>query len=254
MVSRFRVLMVCLGASLVLSAFGVGVAQAARPIQPHFTVKGGETLKSNLTIEANLGRSRMWSTSLGVVFRCEKDHAEGAIEPNGRAKGKPNYSECKAFAAKENATTKQIEEGEELTACTVTVATTLQIQRLGWSISLPFILILFEPASGTEFGTITVTGATCIAKGTFAVEGAVVGLVPRFNTESVAGAVLLNTINEGGKVVQEAKEFVVEEKGVKVEKKGIELTVGGKQAALEEGGEVERIREGGVRGLAGGRE
>jgi hypothetical protein len=251
MLSRFKILLGCLGALFALSVIGVGVAQAARPVQPHFTVNGGETLSTHLTIEDNSTRGRLWSTELGVVIRCEKDRSEGLIEPRGRGtENKVTYSECKLFATKENAATKQIEEGEELTKCVVgtegTLVTKLLKARVVWSKGSPTLLLLaFEPETGNIFINIVISGTGCLAAGTDPVEGSVLGLIPRSNVELIATPILFNTINENKKVVQEAKEFEVEESaGVeRVVKTGLELTLAGKPSALETGDQIERVRE-----------
>jgi hypothetical protein len=252
--SGFKGLTGCLGALLVLSAIVAGAAQAARPIQPHFTTNGGETLKSNLTIEANIGRSRLWGVELGTVIRCEKGSALGAIEPKGRGIGTASYSECKVFATKENITTKQIEEGEEFTGCKIeNIITKPMRYRVVWSkTTIPLALLAMKPASGTEFASISISGSSCLAKGIYVATGSMLSLIPRLNVESVVtGALLSNTINENGKVVQEATAYEVEEGGIKEEVTGLELRLSEKPASLEEVGQLERIRGAGSRGLAG---
>ncbi len=252
MTSRFKVLMGCLSALLALSALGVGVAQAARPVQPQFIslqsgLKGGETLKSNVTIEDVSARTRLWSPTLGIVIRCERDSSEGHLEPKGRDTGVVRYKECKVFDTKENTTSKQFEEAEELTGCSVTepIETALLKSRLVWAKGSNVLLTLYQPASGTLFVTIKITGTACLAKGEDKVEGTVLGqnFAPRFNVESTANFTLFGVKNGGSTVTQEATEFEVEEGGT-LESGKDELTLAGKPTALEGGDQTERIREG----------
>ncbi len=207
--------MVSFSALLALGAIGVGMAQAASPIQPQYTSSRngviGETIKSNVTIEDVSARTRLWSTELSLVIRCEKDSSEGFLEPNGRDSGTVSYTECKVFGVKENAVA-QIEEGEEL-KCTVAepIKTASLSSRLVWAKGSPVLLVLYQPKAGigTAFVTIKLTGASCLPKGEYEVKGALLGLAPRFNEEWIEGPVLFNTVNANKKVVQQAKEFEV---------------------------------------------
>jgi hypothetical protein len=59
----------------------------------------------------------LWQVVLATVIRCEKSASTGFIEPKGRDSGSITYSGCKIFIAKENATAKQWDEGEENSSC-----------------------------------------------------------------------------------------------------------------------------------------
>jgi hypothetical protein len=271
MTSKIKVLMGCLGALLALSALGVGVAQAAQPRQPQFTTERagvtGETIKSNLTIEDVSARTRLWSTALGVVIRCEKDESEGFLEPNGRNTGTVTYRECKLFTIKENAA-KQLEEGEDLSAkCKVKepITTVPLTSRLVWQKGGTRLLILYGPKSGTEFVKIVIeqiSGCNALLVSTFPVSGSVLAWAPRFNEEWIAGFALFNTLNGNKEVVQAAKEWEVKEVSpttAALETGSAELTLGAsKKAALEGVDQTERVREGSgataKRGLWGIRE
>jgi hypothetical protein len=256
MTSKIKVMLGCLGALLAMGVLGVGVAQAASPIQPQFISNNGETIKSNLTVEDYGARTRLWDKELGTVIRCEKATSEGTIGTKGRGTGKVSYSgECKVFAATENATTKQVEEGEALSACAVTepIVTESLKTRLVWakgssgSKSSPTnLLVLYEPASGTTFVGIVITGSSCVIKGTDKVEGTQLGaaLAPKANAESTTLLVLFSVLNASSNVLPECKEWEVQEPGGSLESGTAEIKFDGKPAALEGFDQTERVREG----------
>jgi len=255
MTSRFKVLIGCLSAVMALSAIGVGVAQAARPVQPQFQ-RNGVTIGEGFKVEASSQRSRLWASTAGTVIRCEKDEATGTIGDSGLDNAEVTYKECKLFTAVEN-TQKQFEEGEEIAGCVVGEAgsiTTKPIRtHLVWLEGGSEVYDLYLPNEGTTFVEISF-GASC---GVFKnlklpVTGSVLGRVPRINQEAIAGVQLFEVLNENGKVLQHATKWEVEQRrSGKVEKGTAELKLGEKVAALEGIEQIELVRVGNKRGLLG---
>lgn len=193
MTSKFRVVVACFGAVLALGVFGVGVAQAARPVQPQWISNGG-TIKSNISVEFTSSVSRLWAPGLSnVVIVCLKDEGIALLKPGGVTEvDKLVFRSCKLAEVKENATTKKAEEGPEIATCgvkneggtlgTIEVPTPIK-DRLVWSRgSGPRVLDLFTPSAGKTFVKLVFekSGTSACALATsFEVEGEQLGLIPR---------------------------------------------------------------------------
>jgi hypothetical protein len=254
MTSRFKILMVCLGAIMALSAAGVGVAQAARPRQPYFIHNSGETLQSNISIEDSSQQSRLWNKELGTVIRCEKDISEGTLGPQGVDNGRINYKECKIFTIKENSD-KQFEEGEELVSCAVLggeITTQTVKSHLVWAKGENKIRELFSPQMGALFVTISIRNGTTKCplgeKLELEVTGSVLGQVWRWRTgpafeEAIMGYVTFDVKNENADVRQLDREWEVkQEPGGALESGTAELKINNKPSALESIEQVELQR------------
>jgi hypothetical protein len=265
MTSRFKVLMVCLGAFVALSVAGVGVAQAARPAQPRFITNSGETLQSNLSIEDSSQRSRLWSVSLGAVVRCEKDESEGTIGPKGLDNEQVVYRECKLFSIVENSD-KQHEEGEEIPGCEVgspagVIATAPIKSHLVWAKGENKMRDLFEPVTGTVFTKILIKKVGALACPTGAevslpVEGSVLGQIWRWRTgaafeEATMGYLTFDVKNEGGEVRQLDREWEVKQENGEEKSGTAELEFDGKHSGLESIEQIEIQKPGKTRKLWG---
>jgi hypothetical protein len=269
MISKLKVLMICLGAMLALSAVWVGAAQAARPVQPMFTVAAGtgccETIKASVTIEVQSDRSRLWSTGLGTVITCNRDinTINSALEPEGKDKGEDSFKECQVFSAAKNETTKQFEEGEVNAGCVVRsegapigeINTNKLKSKLVWNEGRNEVLVLYEPAEGTVFTTIKIekaAGKECLFSGTYKVEGGVLAFAARYggvnsinrNEEGIMGDQLFEVKNENGAVTQLYKNYEVQAvTGGAVTKASVELKLASFQSALESTEQFERPTE-----------
>jgi hypothetical protein len=226
MTSRFKVLMVCLGALMALSAVGAGVAQAAQPLQPQFT-REGKTISAQFTIRDSSQQSRLWAVALGTVIRCEKDESDGTIGPKGLDNARIFYRECRVSSIKENAATKQFEEVEELAGCEVGVngeIRTNQIQsHLVWEKGANKIRSLYTPFVGALFAEFTIkkiAGSELPCTGvTLKVEGSVLGQVWRYRKgilslpteEATMGYTTFDTKNENSEVRQLDREWEVKQ-------------------------------------------
>jgi len=259
MTSKFKVLMVSLGALLAFSMVGVGVARAGQPIQPLFTSAGatgvvGETVKSALTIEDQSGASRLWSTNKEIVITCQRSTSLGKIEPNGQASAAVLYKECAVYPAAKNSS-KQWQEGKQL-ECTIKnlnpeLAKENEIQtkplrsKLVWGKAgtegAGKVFDQYEPEGSSLFAEFEFKGAGCILKAIkIKVIGTVLGLVPRTDQEGVVGANHFEVINPGtfGEVRQHFTQWECQAPGASTQEAGTDellLVEGTKftQSALE---------------------
>jgi hypothetical protein len=266
--SEFRVIrMACVGALMVLCAAGSGVAEAARPEQPQFTSSGssgaaGETIKSSLTVEDESGLSRLWSPSKSIVVACNRSTSTGVLEAKGKGSSEVTYKECGVFSTSEN-TAKQLEEGESLSGCAVKSKGAAEHEikskplkaRLVWgkeeTAYADEIFARYEPKEGTTLIEIEITGESCLAKGTYKVEGSVLARVLKADQEDVMGVQLAEALNEDGEAKQQVKDYEVEEAGGSKESGTAELKLGGEPAVLESADQVELSRTKNKRALYG---
>jgi len=261
MTSKFKVLMVSLGALLALSVVGVGVARAGQPIQPLFTSAGatgvvGETVRSALTIEDQSGASRLWNTNKELVITCQRSTGVGEIEPNGRDSGTVLYRECAAYPAVKNGAG-QWQEGKQLECSIKDLNPTLEKEneiqtrplrsRLVWGKAgtegAGKVFDQYEPEGGptSTFVEFEFKGAGCLLKGIkLKVIGTVLGLVTRIDQEGLIGANLFEVINPGtfSEVRQHFTQWEYQEPGAGKQEKGTDellLVEGSKftQGALE---------------------
>jgi len=248
--SRFRVLAVCLGVAMALSAAGAGVANAARPVQPQFA-RNGVTISTQFTIEIHSHVTRLWQPSLGQVFRCAFDEGQATIDPRGLDEGEQHLYGCVEFFIVDNTTTKQLEEGEEASKCTIHNG---QIQiffrsHLVWrkGVDIPADLLLPQSGKLAEF---EIEGATCTSAGKYEVTGSVLAQIGRFGQDGGFGAFIFDTNNSNNEIKQLANEWEVEEKGVK-ETGTAEPKVGTSPEILEGVEQWELERQNNRRGLLG---
>jgi hypothetical protein len=220
MTSRFKVLVICFGAAMALSALMAGVAQAARPVQPQFTING-ETIKSNITVEVRTHGSRLWV--LGVyLITCRRDEVTAVLEPRGLSKSKITLNECSLHIINVNSDNKH-EEGEEFSrTCGVSNPIVLppMRSRLVWAEGKNDVLTLVEPEEGTSFifWEIIKTEGTCLITGTDGLEGAALSWDPRFSTaaineEAIMNVQLFENKDEGNAVKQRFTKWEVEQAG-----------------------------------------
>jgi len=261
MTSKFKVLMVSLGALLAFGTVGAGVAQAGQPIQPLISSAGatgvvGETVKSALTIEDQSDASRLWNTNKEIVITCQRSTSLGKIEPNGRDTGVVLYKECAVYPAAKN-TAKQWQEGKQL-ECEIEnlnpkttnkneIMTRPLKSRLVWGKAgtegAGKVFDQFEPENGAAgvFVEFEFKGAGCLFKGIkLKVIGTVLGWVPTTDQEGLIGANLFEVINPGtfGEVRQHYTQWEVQEPGATKQESGTDellLAEGTKftQGALE---------------------
>jgi hypothetical protein len=250
MVSRFKVLTVCLGALMALSAVGAGVARAAQPLQPQFT-REGKTISSQYTIRDSSQQTRMWASSLGTVIRCEKDESNGTIGPKGLGNGRIFYRECRVSTVKENATTNQSEEFEEMPGCEVgingEIRTTQGQTHLVWEKGVNRIRALLTPFVGTVFTELSIkkiagSELPCTTV-TLKVEGSELGQVWRYRKgilslpteEATIGYLMFDTKNESSEVRQLDREWEVKQtEGEAVKTGTAELILSGAKTVAQE--------------------
>jgi hypothetical protein len=270
MTSKFKVLLVCVGAVVALSAVGAGSAQALRPTQPQWTVNGA-TLKSAITVEFSSLTTRIWVIGLSAVIVCLHDEGIVLLEPGGLDKiDRFIHTGCSLHLIHRNAQGK-LEEETETAACTISSAgaptgeiiLTAGIKtHLVWSTGVtPLVLDLTEPAGGSSgtFVTIEVgnaTGKTCLEKANLEVKGSYLTWLPRFSPanayeEWIMGDELLETLNEKETVRQRFTKYEFNTSGALTAEPTITRGETKEPIAFESTEQVERPVENKLRGTFG---
>jgi hypothetical protein len=246
--SKGRIVLAVFVAVIASSAVVAGAAQA----EPTYHHEGAAITKA-FNVRYSSGKwTRMWVTSDLAMIRCENVSGTGTITTKGEGTAELAYTGCKIVEAKENATTKQWEEGEIFTTCSVKSAGAeageLKVKSLKSK-------LVYRPGNETELLALLeaetqpwvateITGASCSLKGTVKIEGAVLSSVVA-NEEAIKGSTPFETTNKGT-IKQRFRKY--ELNGAEAE---AELTFNAKSMPYESTEQVELEPVGGLRGLFG---
>ena len=226
---RVKLFGLALVAMFALSATAVAVAQATEG--PYYSVKdGANKLEAGETREVKASAKEKFvlnTPAAGTTIECTGTSLGAGALIYGSTNANPGtskeviiYTGCSAKG--------KLVEGCEIENKTITTNTVKNI--LGYAnASREGLLILFAPASGTNFVTVKFTG-TCEVK-TTPVSGTAVGEAEDMSKEGEAGATTVNTIKfttakktifyeEGGtlkSVKAELKAFTLDESTIKGE-------------------------------------
>jgi hypothetical protein len=187
--SRFKVAVFGLLAVLAVSALGASSAFATNGKYGGFT--------GTATISGSGGEQILESViaSQKVEIKCASNSGTGELEAaNGAGSGTLEFATCKLFLV--NATTHV---AEESTVCTVANPVAKISSQLEAVTTLEKL-----KASGTNFTEIKITGASCVAKGTFAVTGEVTCSGPEGTVALVTHVLNCNSANSTLKLASEA--------------------------------------------------
>jgi hypothetical protein len=271
MTSKFKILTVLFGALLALNAIGIGVAQAARPVQPQWIANDG-TIKSTLTLAYVSGEGRYWNEGMTVWLLCTGDFGIDLVSLDLIREDSKYGRNCRPALSKENAA-KKLEVAEEISSCELNSpgASAGELifeptsSRLVWSEgSESEVLNLVKPAEGTTLFTFELTnapGKTCVEKGTYEVKGEYLTLLPRVSAanayaEAMEGAEISEAKNANSSIEPRFTKWEVEPLGGGARESGtVSQTVtkgeSKSEMVVESTEQLERPVEKSLRGLFG---
>jgi hypothetical protein len=216
--SKGRGVLAVLVAALAFSATAAGAAQA----EPTYYHEGVAITKA-FTVRYGGGWSRLLLSGVKLSILCENAHSTGTISTKGEGTV-PDlvYKNCKAFEFKENTTTKQHEEGGEITeekkvSCTIKqvggAAGELKLAELKSKLvyragtAEKELLVRLEPATGTTLAKFEITGDECVFQGTWEIAGKLLSWTPRVSEETIMGDLLSEATNASSSVKQRFTEY-----------------------------------------------
>ncbi|MGA2164884.1 MAG: hypothetical protein ABSH36_10495 [Solirubrobacteraceae bacterium] len=185
-----KLLMGCQAVMLCLGAVVLAPSSASAAAETRFFIEGAEVKGSEeATIEGNfetIGLSSVIAATK-VSFICTSNKfSEAKIKAGGAASSKLEFAKCKAYEIKEGAETL-------LSSCTISEPVSFAVKEQLISGPGGVAELEVKPSTGTSFTSIVLSGATCIFKGTFELQGSLSASLPEGEIESTIHSLVVDS-------------------------------------------------------------